>query len=122
MNTLLPEKLKTLGDYAFMDCTILESVTFSEGITSIGEGAFSGCTALKEVELPTTVDSIGFGAFDNAEMKIYLCTYAMEGEELIPKNFTEGWSGGAAVEWKYLEEPIDEDAEADKDSSNGKKK
>ena len=118
---VLPEKLQTLGDYAFMDCTALESVTFAEGVTSIGEGAFAGCTALKEIELPTTIESIGTGAFDNEEMKIYLCTYAQEGEEVMPKDLADGWNGGAEVEWKYIEEPVDED-EADNSSSTKEKK
>ena len=33
-----------IGDYAFIVCTSLTSVTIPNSITSIGQGAFFGCT------------------------------------------------------------------------------
>lgn len=48
---------------AFMGCTNLESVFFSDGVTSIGASAFQGCSKLQEVELPWTLQTVSVGAF-----------------------------------------------------------
>lgn len=48
---------------AFMGCTNLESVFFSDGVTSIGASAFQGCSQLQEVELPWTLQTVSVGAF-----------------------------------------------------------
>jgi hypothetical protein len=116
---VLPEQLQTLGDSVFEGCTSLTSVTTFDGLTSVGENAFADCTALKEIILPVGVRQVGFNAFNNAELTIYLCTYAEEGAAVIPEAFAEGWSGSAMVEWKYLEEPL---PEPDKDSVKHEKR
>ena len=52
-----------LRDYAFKDCTTLESISMP-GITgSIGEEAFEGCTALQSVSMPRMTGGIGYAAF-----------------------------------------------------------
>ena len=53
----------SIGDYAFMDCSDMTSVTIPEGVTSISVGAFEGCTALTSVTIPEGVTSIDEGAF-----------------------------------------------------------
>ena len=116
---VLPEQLQTLGDSVFEGCSALTSVTTFDALTAIGENAFAGCTALKEITLPVGVKKVGFNAFNHTELTIYLCTYAEEGGAVIPENFAEGWSGGAKVEWKYLEEPL---PETDEDSAEQEKK
>lgn len=52
-----------IGDYAFADCTVLQSVTVAQGVLRIGDGAFSGCAVLKSVSIPSTVVSVGAEAF-----------------------------------------------------------
>ena len=52
-----------IGEGAFRDCTVLESIVLPSSITEIGEGAFSGCTNLAEIELGDSVTSIGKNAF-----------------------------------------------------------
>ena len=37
---------KTIGDYAFEDCTALKSVEISDSVTSIGNYAFEACSIL----------------------------------------------------------------------------
>ena len=54
--TIIPE-------YAFYDCTNLESVTLSEGLKSIGEYAFQGCTNLRSANVPASVTNIGSTSF-----------------------------------------------------------
>ena len=53
----------SIGDYAFLDCSGLTSVTIPSGVTSIGDAAFSGCSGLTSVTIPSGVTSIGDAAF-----------------------------------------------------------
>ena len=48
---------------AFMGCTNLESVFFSDDVTSIGATAFQGCSKLQKVELPWILQTVSSGAF-----------------------------------------------------------
>lgn len=58
-------RLQTVGEYAFSNCTALETVWLPMGVTEISQSAFQNCTALKEVSLPTTLKVIGSDAFGN---------------------------------------------------------
>jgi hypothetical protein len=53
----------TIGDYAFIDCFSLGSVTIPNSVTSIGVQAFYGCTSLTSVTIGNSVTSIGDLAF-----------------------------------------------------------
>lgn len=60
--------LKTIGMYAFADCSSLESIDLSNSsITEIPANAFSNCTSLKTVKLPSTVTKIADDAFANCK-------------------------------------------------------
>ena len=57
-------KVKTIEPDAFRDCDSLTSVSFpSSSITSIGERAFLGCTMLPTLSVPASVTQIGRRAF-----------------------------------------------------------
>lgn len=53
----------TIGEYAFENCTLLESVVISDSVEKIGKYAFSGCSALKRISLPDSIAQIGDHAF-----------------------------------------------------------
>ena len=53
----------SIGNYAFVWCSGLTSVTIPNSVTSIGVGAFSGCSSLTSVTIPNSVTSIGKWAF-----------------------------------------------------------
>ena len=53
----------SIGDYAFLDCSGLTSITIPNSVTSIGEYAFYGCRGLTSVTIPDSVTSIGDRAF-----------------------------------------------------------
>ena len=59
----IDDRVTTIGEYAFWDCTRLTSVTIPESVTTIGEHAFSGCTSLTSVMIGENVQTIGEYAF-----------------------------------------------------------
>ena len=63
MNTIIPNSVTTIGDFAFYKCSGLISVNIPNSVTSIGNYAFSGCTGLTSVTIPNSVTSIGRSAF-----------------------------------------------------------
>ena len=48
----------SIGNSAFKNCTILESIVIPESVVSIGESAFYGCSSLKSIVIPGNVTSI----------------------------------------------------------------
>ena len=66
-NTIIPNSVKSIGEYAFSRFTGLTSIEIPNSVTSIGHGAFYLCTDLTSIEIPNSVTSIGGYAF-------YRCT------------------------------------------------
>ena len=64
-NTIIPNSVTSIGDFAFSDCSGLTSITIPISVTSIGKGAFSGCSGLTSVTIPNSVTSIGEEAFSD---------------------------------------------------------
>jgi len=62
-NTVIPNSVTSIGDYAFGGCSGLTSVTIPNSVTSIGERAFEYCHGLTSVTIPSSVTSIGEAAF-----------------------------------------------------------
>jgi len=60
---LLPNSIKSIGEYAFWGCSGLYNVTLPDSITSIGRSAFARCSRFTRIEIPNSVTSIGFNAF-----------------------------------------------------------
>ena len=52
-----------IGNYAFIHCTSLTSITIPNSVTSIVAIAFFGCTGLTSITIPNSITSIGSGAF-----------------------------------------------------------
>ena len=61
----IPNSVTSIGDYAFIGCSVLTSVTIPNSVTSIGSRAFSSCSGLTSVTIPNSVTSIGSYAFRN---------------------------------------------------------
>lgn len=69
-SVILPGSIQTIGDYAFVDCVELSSLTtrgqttsIPNGITTINNGTFAYCEKLNDFNFPDSVTSIGFAAF-----------------------------------------------------------
>ena len=62
-NTIIPESVTSIGDYAFYGSYSLSSITIPESVTSIGNRAFYNCNSLSSITIPESVNSIGSQAF-----------------------------------------------------------
>ena len=59
----IPSGVKSIGNYAFENCTSLTSVTIPSSVTIIYDSAFEDCTSLTSITIPDSVTSIGSSAF-----------------------------------------------------------
>lgn len=59
----IPNSVKTIGDYAFYNCTNLSSLTIPDGVTTIGSVGVRNCTGLSDIIIPNSVTTIGSLAF-----------------------------------------------------------
>ena len=81
---VIPGGVRGLGDYAFYNYTLLESVKMSNGVATIGSYAFFGCTSLTSVEMPNSITAVGEGAFENCPIET--ATMPTIAISYIPKN------------------------------------
>ena len=66
--------VRTIGAYAFANCSRLETVIIPEGVTIIEDGAFMYCSSLIHVSVPSSVNTIGKDAFciaDRLQYNVY---------------------------------------------------
>ena len=61
-NTIIPNSVTKIGDYAFFGCTGLTSIDIPNSVTSIGNEAFA-YSGLTSINIPNSVTSIGGEAF-----------------------------------------------------------
>ena len=62
-NTVIPNTVTSIGDYAFHGCEELKEITIPASVTSIGNETFYYCTGLTSITIPASVTSIGNRAF-----------------------------------------------------------
>ena len=62
-NTIIPDNVTRIGNYSFMGCTGLTTITIPESVTAIGTSAFYDCSDLASIEIPNSVTSIESAAF-----------------------------------------------------------
>ena len=59
----IPSSVRDIRWCAFRGCSALISITIPNSVTSIGKRAFAGCSALTSITIPNSVASIGERAF-----------------------------------------------------------
>ncbi len=59
----IPESVKSIGSYAFENCSGLTALAIPESVTTIEYSAFNGCNSLTTLTLPENVESIDDYAF-----------------------------------------------------------
>ena len=65
---IVNDSVKSIGDYAFNDCSGLISVSLPDSIRSIGKSAFFNCDSMTEIELPHSLTSISEKAFSDCDV------------------------------------------------------
>ncbi|MBP0958473.1 MAG: leucine-rich repeat domain-containing protein [Oscillospiraceae bacterium] len=60
---VIEDGVTSIGNYAFDECTSLQSITIPDSVTSIGNYAFKSCRSLQRITIPGSVNSIGDNAF-----------------------------------------------------------
>lgn len=68
----LPQKLESIGDYAFYQCYSMKHIDFPATLTSISSNAFSECDSLLEVILPEGLTTLGSSAFYSCDNIKYI--------------------------------------------------
>ena len=69
----IPNSVKSIGNQAFWDCNNINTINIPNGVTNIGEEAFFDCDKLKTIILPKTITTIGNRAFQNWTLKDLYC-------------------------------------------------
>lgn len=77
------DKVTSIGESAFKDCSSITSVSIPDSVTSIGASAFRNCTSLTSVNIGSWVAAIGNDAFNS-------CTSLTN---IAFNNSTDMWSG-----------------------------
>ena len=55
----------SIGNRAFEESKMLESIVIPNSVTNIGNFAFSGCTGLRNITIPNNITRIGWSAFED---------------------------------------------------------
>lgn len=63
----LSHTLKTIGDGAFHNNRMLQSIIIPEGVTYVGDECFLNCEGLKSISLPESLTGIGVRCFDGCK-------------------------------------------------------
>lgn len=59
----LPDSLKTIGEFAFFDCDLIQELAVPQSVSVIGKEAFAWCDQLKKVVLPEGLHVLEYGLF-----------------------------------------------------------
>lgn len=60
---VIPDGVTEISPNAFLNCSLLESVTIPESMAKISNGAFQGCVSLTSITIPDSVTTIEWNAF-----------------------------------------------------------
>lgn len=86
----------TIDTYAFGSCAI-KSVKIPRSVKTIGDYAFQGCILLEEVYIPNSVEKAGYAIFhNNTEFEMNEITVYIE-HSALPEEWSEGWNAGAPI-------------------------
>ena len=112
-NTIIPNSVTSIGDYAFYGCSSLTSITIPNSVTSIGERAFHSCSKLKTLHVEATTPPIlGTSAFTSSPTCNIPCgtledyqssDWAQYVSEFIEEGCTPVQQCGDNLYWEYAD-------------------
>jgi hypothetical protein len=81
-NITIPASVTSIGTYGFAFCTALKNFEFPKGIKTVATSVLEGCTALEDVIIPASVTTIGQDAFYNCSKLMSIHNYAITPQSL----------------------------------------
>ena len=100
---VIPNTVKSLGDYSFAYCPYLTDITIPDSVTTIGERVFHSNTALTSITIPGSVKSMGELVF--AYCRVLKDVNFLEGVTCIDQ---QEFLGCKSLETIYLPSTINE--------------
>lgn len=62
-STKIPSSVKSIADFAFYHCNVMEQLIIPEGVETVGSDVFFGCSGLKSISLPKSLTEFGCDVF-----------------------------------------------------------
>lgn len=84
----MPNTVKVIGNSAFLNCELLETVSIPDSVIEIGSKAFQSCHKLEKVIIPASVSAIGDDAFYSFYQKHLIYCEA----EAKPNGWSNEWN------------------------------
>lgn len=108
---ILPDSIKTIENYAFFSCGMLE-ISIPASVSTIGASAFYGCKALKKLALPEGLKTISRQLFTYSGVQaVYIPAsvtsieaYASHSDAKTPLKAV--FYGGTEAQWETLKKSI----------------
>lgn len=113
---ILPDSIKTIEDYAFFSCGMLE-ISIPASVSTIGASAFYGCKALKKLALPEGLKTIRRQLFSYSGVQaVYIPASVTSIEAYASYDHSEAetplkavFYGGTEAQWETLKKSISAD-------------
>ena len=93
-NTVIPNSVTTIGDYAFNLCTGLTSIIIPNFVTTIRQYAFGGCSGLTSITIPNSVTTIGNYTFSGCSGITSITSMATTAPTIQSSTFYNVKTGG----------------------------
>ena len=96
-NSVIPNGVTRIADYAFADCASLTAITIPETVLCISTRAFLNCTGLRSIVIPESVNTIYADAFEGCTDFTVYCKCASR-----PSLWSyTAWPKETTVVWGY---------------------
>ena len=99
---VIPNSVTSIGNYTFVGCIGLTSVTIPNSVTSIGDHAFERCAGLTSVTIPESIPYLGERAFFGCTD---LTSVTINSNSIVSKNYSSN-SNLQTIFGKQVEEYI----------------
>ncbi len=76
-NTIIPNTITKIGEYAFYNCKGLTAIEIPNSVTIIDSYAFNGCSGLTTISIPSQVVQLGYNAFQYCSHLVEISVYAV---------------------------------------------